>query len=119
MAALVNSAAITNITASVASNKLVITNTAGKDIVLAAGSGTLITDLGLTAGTSSNWVALSYEPNLNTPVGATPNGTLWYDSRITTVDLLETYDNAGVTTWRTFSGTLTPASSKPSTNVQI
>jgi hypothetical protein len=115
MAALVNSAAITNITASVASNKLVITNTAGKDIVLAAGSGTLITDLGLTAGTSSNWVALSYEPNLNTPVGATPNGTLWYDSRITTVDLLETYDNAGVTTWRTFSGTLTPASSKPTT----
>jgi len=114
-AALVNSAAITNITASVASNKLVITNTAGKDIVLAAGSGTLITDLGLTAGTSSNWVALSYEPNLNTPVGATPNGTLWYDSRITTVDLLETYDNAGVTTWRTFSGTLTPSASKPTT----
>lgn len=115
MAALINSAAITNISASVASNKLVITNTAGKDIVLAAGSGTLLANLGLTAGTSSNWVALSYEPNLNTPVGTTPNGTLWYDSRVTTVDLLETYDNSGTTAWRTFSGTLTTSSAQPST----
>jgi hypothetical protein len=115
MAALVNSAAITNITASVASNKLVITNTTGKDVILAAGSGTLLADLGLTAGTSTNWPDLSYEPNLSTPTGATPNGTLWYDSNITTVDLLETYDNGGTTAWRTFSGTLTAAASKPTT----
>ena len=114
MAALINSAAIANITASVASNKLVITNTAGKDVVLAAGSGTLITDLGLAAGTTSNWKALSYEPNLNTPVGATPNGRLWYDSRLTTIDLLECYDNSGTTAWRTFSGTLTASSARPS-----
>ena len=115
MAALVNSAAITDITASVSSNKLVITNTAGKDIVLAAGSGTLITDLGLTAGTSSNWADLSYEPNLSTPTGATPNGTLWYDSRITTIDLLETYQSGANTLWRTFSGTLTASAGKPTT----
>lgn len=115
MAALINSAAITNISASVASNKLVITNTAGKDIVLAAGSGTLLANLGLTAGTSTNWADLSYEPNLNTPVGTTANGRLWYDSRITTIDLLETYDNAGTTAWRTFSGTLTVSSAQPTT----
>jgi hypothetical protein len=112
-AALINSAGITNITASVSSNKIVITNTAGKDITLAAGSGTMLADLGLTAATSSNWVALSYEPNTVTPTGTAVNGTLWYDSRNTTVDMLETYDNSGTTAWRTFSGTMTAAASKP------
>ena len=112
-AALINSAGITNITASVSSNKIVITNTAGKDITLAAGSGTMLANLGLTAATSSNWVALSYEPNTAAPTGTPANGRLWYDSRNTTVDMLETYDNSGNTAWRTFSGTLTAAASKP------
>jgi hypothetical protein len=112
-AALINSAGITDITASVSSNKLVITNTAGKDITLAAGTGTMLASLGLTAATSSNWVALSYEPNTVTPTGTTPDDRLWYDSRNTTVDMLETYDNAGTTAWRTFSGTMTAAASKP------
>ena len=114
-AALINSAGITNITASVSSNKIVITNTAGKDITLAAGTGTMLADLGLTAATSSNWVALSYEPNTVTPSGVPADGTLWYDSRNTTVDMLETYDNSGTTTWRTFTGTLTAAASAPTT----
>ena len=112
-AALINSASITNITASVSSNKLVITNTAGKDITLAAGTGTMLANLGLTAGTSSNWTALSYEPNTVTPTGTAADGTLWYDSRNTTVDMLETYDNSGTTAWRTFAGTMTAAASKP------
>jgi hypothetical protein len=114
-AALINSAGITDITASVSSNKIVITNTAGKDITLAAGTGTMLANLGLTAATSSNWVALSYEPNVVAPTGTPANGRLWYDSRNTTVDMLETYDNSGTTAWRTFSGTLTAASSKPTT----
>jgi len=112
-AALINSAGITNIQASVSSNKLVITNTAGKDIVLAAGTGTMLADLGLTAGTSSNWESLSYEPNTVEPAGTPVDGTLWYDSRNTTVDLLETYDNSGSTEWRTFSGTFTASASAP------
>jgi hypothetical protein len=114
-AALINSAGITNILASVSSNKIVITNTAGKDITLAAGTGTMLTDLGLTADTSSNWVALSYEPNTVAPSGIPANGTLWYDSRVTTVDLLVTYDNSGTTAWKDFGGTVTAASSKPTT----
>jgi hypothetical protein len=114
-AALINSAGITDISASVSSNKIVITNTAGKDITLAAGTGTMLADLGLTAATSSNWIGLSYEPNTSAPTGTTADGTLWYDSRNTTVDMLETYDNSGTTAWRTFSGTMTAAASKPTT----
>ena len=114
-AALINSAGITDITASVSSTKIVITNTAGKDITLAAGTGTMLADLGLTAATSTNWEALSYEPNTVTPTGTTADGTLWYDSRVTTVDMLETYNNAGVTTWRTLSTTMTASASAPTT----
>ena len=114
-AALINSAGIPDIIASVTSHKLVITNTAGKDIILAAVTGTMLTALGFTAATSSNWVALSYEPNTSAPTGTTPDGTLWYDSRNTTVDMLEAYDNSGTTAWRNFTGTLTAAASRPTT----
>ena len=114
MAAVINTAGITNIVASVSSNKLVITNSASKDVVLAAGgSGTLLADSGLTAGTTSNWEALSYEPNLSAPTSDPADGTLWYDSRVSVIDILETYDDAGTTRWRTFSGTASAAASAP------
>ena len=114
LAAVISSAGIANIQASVSSKKLVITNTAGKDIILAAGSsGSLLVDAGLIEGSYSNWVPLSYEPNIIAPSGSPADGTLWYDSRVTTVDLLETYDAAGTTKWRSFSKQLTTAASKP------
>ena len=50
----INTAAVPNITASVATNgALVLTNTAGTSITLANGTGTPLTTLGLTAGTTN------------------------------------------------------------------
>ena len=96
LASQINASSIANIEASVASDKLTITNSAGKDITI-SGTGTILTDIGLPAGTYSNWSNASFTPSASAPTGATPNGRLWYDSRSTTIDLVEVFD-AGSTT---------------------
>ncbi len=69
-------ASIPNITASQASNNaLVITNTAGTAITLAAGTGSSFTNLGLTAGTY-NGVSVTYNNGPTYPAGNVA-GSFW------------------------------------------
>lgn len=114
LASQINASSIANIEASVASDKLTITNSAGKDITI-SGTGTILTDIGLPAGTYSNWSNASFTPSASAPTGATPNGRLWYDSRSTTIDLVEVFDAGSNNGWRTYSsGTVTKSSQRPS-----
>lgn len=71
-ASAVNTAAITNITASVVGGALVITNTAGGDIII---SGTGIAALGFSAGTTKG-VAVNYTNSPQYPAGSV-SGDLW------------------------------------------
>ena len=72
----INNAAITNITASQATNNaIVITNTAGGSITLAAGTGTPLTTLGLTVGTY-NGVSVTRNNGPSYPSGLIA-GSFW------------------------------------------
>jgi hypothetical protein len=72
----INTASIANITASVAgSGALVITNTAGGPVTLAAGIGTPLTALGFTIGTT-NGVSVTRNSNATYPAG-TVAGSFW------------------------------------------
>lgn len=113
LASQINASSIADIEASVAANKITITNTAGKDITI-SGTGTILTDIGIPAGTYSNWSNATFTASASAPTGATPNGRLWYDSRSTQIDLVEVYDAGSNNAWRTYSsGTVTKSSSKP------
>lgn len=71
----INDTAIPNITAAVVNNALRITNSAGTDIVLANGTGTPLTALGLTAGTTDG-NDLYYTNGINYPTGSDA-GDVW------------------------------------------
>ncbi len=71
----INNASITNITASTNAGHLVITNTAGGNIVLANVSGTALATLGLTAGTTKG-LTLTFTNNASYPADSVA-GDIW------------------------------------------
>jgi len=80
------------ITASNNAGKVKLVNSKGYDIRVAAGASTFaLSDINLTASTSSNWTDITYDASATAPVGATADGMLWYDADISTtnIDLLE------------------------------
>ncbi len=105
-----------NATTAVASNvsgKVTITTSDGKDIKLSAGN---VSNYGpgninITAGTYSNFAALSYEASDNAITGAATNGTYWYDNNVanTNIDIL--YQNSG--SWATYSNDVQFSASAP------
>ena len=101
--------------ASNVSGKVRITNTAGTDILLAAGnvSGFTPANLNLTADTVyTNWEALSYEASATAVVGETANGTLWYDNVIS-ADNIDILYNDSVDGWTTYTGDIQVTASEP------
>ena len=112
----INSATGISSTTASASNlagKITITTTDGKDIAVLAGnvSGYTPADINITAGTYSNFKALSYQASDNAITGPAVEGTLWYDNNVanTNIDLL--YQNSG--TWATYSSDAQFAASAP------
>lgn len=75
VATAITSAAITNITAAVVGNQLVITNTAGGAITIANNAATPLTQLGITAGTY-NGVSIVYTNDASWPSGIVA-GSVW------------------------------------------
>jgi len=114
----INNATGFSSTSAIASNvagKVTITTSDGKDIAIAAGNvaGYDPTDINITAGTYSNFKALSYEASDNAITGAAVEGTLWYDNNVanTNIDIL--YQNSG--TWATYSNDVQFSASAPTT----
>ena len=114
----INNATGFSSTSAIASNvagKVTITTSDGKDIGIAAGNvaGYDPTDINITAGTYSNFKALSYEASDNAITGAAVEGTLWYDNNVanTNIDIL--YQNSG--TWATYSNDVQFSASAPTT----
>jgi hypothetical protein len=96
-----------------ATDELVLRATDGRDIVIANILNDA-SDTGLTAGTSSNFEAITlYEADTTQPVGAVTDGTYWYDPSFT-VDILQNALNAGNRNiWDDYAGTLTIATTAP------
>ena len=92
------------ITASNVGGKITLVNTKGRDIEISAGTSSFpgTGALFLSNKVYSNFEAVSYEAKTTAPVGATANGSLWYDADIsaTNVDLLE-HDGTGWVTLTT------------------
>ena len=81
----INTAAITGVTAALVDSKIVIygaSNTASNQIVIANVSGTLLTDIGITAGTY-NVISVARQPHTSVPqwksadATAAPTGSVW------------------------------------------
>ena len=108
--AALSSASATTVTASNVSNKLTITDTAGKDVRVRAGtvSGYGPTNVNITAGTYSNWkpvqgvTTANYSFGSATPYGALTDGQLWYDDSIA-VNLWYNKNVGGTQTWTLYS----------------
>ncbi len=75
LASTIASATIANISAAVESNALVIRNNAGGNIIITAGSGPVLTSLGITAGTFKG-VSVTYTNNASYPTNSVV-GDLW------------------------------------------
>jgi hypothetical protein len=81
----INTAAITGVTAALVDSKIVIygaSNTASNQVVIANVSGTLLTDIGITAGTY-NVISVVRQPHTSVPewktadATAAPTGSVW------------------------------------------
>lgn len=122
--AALSSASATTVTASNVGNKLTITDTAGKDIRVRAGtvSGYGPTNVNITAGTYSNWkpvqsvTTANYSFGSTGPYGDLTDGTLWYHDS-TSVNLWYNKNVAGTQTWTLYSADydVNVAASEPST----
>lgn len=92
-----------------------ITNTAGRDILFAAGNvaGFGPANLNLSTSVYSNWETLSFTAQSTALVGTTAQDTLWYDATIsnTNIDILS--QQAG--TWATYPGDVNVSASEPTT----
>jgi hypothetical protein len=101
--------------ASNVNDKVRITDTAGRDILLSAGNvaGFGPANLNLTADTVyTNWEALSYEASDTAITGDTADGTLWYDNVISADNIDILYNDAS-TGWTTYTGDIQVAASEP------
>ncbi len=112
----INSATGINSTTASASNvegKVTITTSDGKDIGISAGNvaGYTPSDINITAGTYSNFKALSYEASDNAITGPATNGTLWYDNNVANNNIDILYQNAG--TWASYSNDVQVGASAP------
>jgi hypothetical protein len=105
IAAGINTATVTNVVASYDSttHKLTITHLLGGDIEISQ-SGSPLDNAGFAIGTTpnlyhapssdgyayvaSNWKPLVYESSRSAPYTMPSNGTLWYDTRFTDVDIM-------------------------------
>ena len=112
--AAISNAGLTNIEATYdpVTRKLEITHKLGGDIRLTDGDNAPLSTVGYSASTvnlyaapaalgdwiASNWQPLSYEASSTAPVSAPADGTLWFDSKLTEVDIL--YHNG--TTWKSY-----------------
>jgi hypothetical protein len=97
------------------SGKVSIVDTAGRDILFAAGnvSGFTPANLSLTADTPyTNWEVLSYEASATAVVGETANGTLWYDNVIS-ADNIDILYNDSEDGWATYTGDIQVTASEP------
>lgn len=102
----INAAGVPNIVASESNGFLVLTNTAGEDIVISGDAGTL-SDLNLVAGTYSNFTLIhdaapAYVVSAAQPTGGAEDGALWYNPAFL-VDILV---NDGAGNWDELSGDL-------------
>ena len=108
--AALSSAGASTVTASNDSSKVTLTDTTGKDIRVRAGTVGSYgpSNLGITAGTYSNWKpvqsvsAVNYSFGTTAPVGDLTDGTLWYDDSAT-VNLWYNKNVAGTQTWTLYS----------------
>jgi hypothetical protein len=102
------------VTASNASGRVRIVNTQGRDLRVTTGDTSFtIADINLSGAPVSNFVTLVYDASATAPTGTITDGTLWYDSDISSqnIDLLE----HNGTTWVTLSTTLRSGASEPAT----
>jgi hypothetical protein len=121
--AALSSASATTVTASNVSNKLTLTDTAGKDIRVRAGTvaGYGPANVNITAGTYSNWkpvqgvTTANYSFGSASPSGDLTDGTLWYHDS-TSVNLWYNKNVAGTQTWTLYSSEydVNVAASEPS-----
>jgi hypothetical protein len=95
-------------------SKVRIVDTAGRDILLAAGNvaGFDPTDLSLDGNVYTNWEALSYEASATAVVGETANGILWYDNVIS-ADNIDILINQSANGWVTYSNDIQVTASEP------
>lgn len=105
----------TGTTASVSGSRLVITNSRGYDILITAGTipGLTPSDINLVADVPySNWSALDFTIDDDTPVGTITDGTLWYQLLSSTaIDILKLDEANG---WVDYTdGNITLAASAP------
>ena len=100
LVALIEAANITDVIATATNNRLVIDKTTGADITI-AGTGTILTDVGLTAGT----IARTASTALNVVENANIDGTLRVQGN-TTLEDATLNGNATVSGNTTLSGTL-------------
>ena len=88
--AAVSAANIENVSASVlTSGAIKISHALGGELVLAEGTGNPLSEAGFEEGTFSNWSTLSYEASTTAPTQTPDDGTLWYDTSVATIDIMQ------------------------------
>ena len=86
----VSAANVSHVTAVVlTSGAIEIKNSIGDEIVLVEGTGNPLAAVGIDAGTYSNWSLLSYEASAATPTSNPDANTLWYDTNINSIDIMQ------------------------------
>jgi len=103
-----------------ATDQVILTSSDGSDIIITSASTSVIGELFIVNGTTSNFesfatsaLASSYEADATAPAGAVTDGTYWYDPSFI-VDILEN-DGAGV--WDDFAGTISVQSDEPTSPI--
>ena len=102
----------------VASNnngKVELVTSTGRDIKVADGNvaGFGSANIGITAGSYSNFADLSYQASATAITGSVTEGKLWYDSNISNTNIDILYQNSG--SWATYSNDVQFAASAPTT----
>lgn len=115
--AAINALGQANLSAEVTAAGVVITNTAGEDIVLENGTANVNIVLpSMTAGTYSNWIPLrtvGYTVSDSAPTAAPVEETLWYDGSISNNDIDLLINDDTTNQWITFTGDLQISATRP------
>lgn len=110
----ISSSNITTVVAGVSSNTITLTNTTGRDVVVASSNPAVLANIGAGSATSvtyTNFTDLTFTGSSTQPAGDLADGTLWYNATVSqsTVDLLEHNGS----TWVTFTGELVVSATQP------
>lgn len=106
----VSAANISNVYARQANNgAMEIVNEIGEDLVLAEVTNTPLAAAGFSVGRNSNWSTLTYEASLATPSDVPATDTLWYDTNVSQVDIMQ----HNGTTWKGYKNIAGNASTDP------